>query len=122
MIVHRLRAVDQVITAFFIHICPTPMSVVRFSKVCRLSFTGCSNASGYGLFMTGAESRTRRPILPKLRTPGVRGHFDSSTIRIAGGHHEENHSLAFCVCGLLAVGLSRAAAPRQLRGQPEAPT
>ena len=39
--------------------------------------------------MTGAESRTRRPILPKLRTPGVRGHFDSSTIRIAGGHHEE---------------------------------
>ena len=35
-----------------------------------ISFTRCSNASGHGLFMTGAESRTCRPILPKLRTPG----------------------------------------------------
>ena len=55
----------------------------------------------------GAESRTRPPILPKLRTPRVRAHFVSSTIRIAGGHHEENHFFTFCVCGLLANGLTR---------------
>src|SRR5215469_14056306 len=97
MIVQRLRAVDQVITAFFIHICPTPTYAVRFSKVCRRFLYEVLKCVRDGLFITGAESRTRHPILPKLRTPGVRGHLDSSTIRIAGGHHEENHSLAFCV-------------------------
>jgi len=41
--------------------------------------------------MTGAESRTRRPVLPKLRTPGARGHlirvqsfFRVLRLRIAG--------------------------------------
>ena len=87
MIVQRLRAVDQVITAFFNHIYPTADVCAASQRCGRLFLCEVLKCpSGYGLFMTGAESRTGRPILPKLRTRGVRAHVNSSTIRIAGGH------------------------------------
>ena len=90
---------------------------MRFSKVCRLFLYEVLKCARVQAFHDMEPNRGPAAPSQSFARPGVRGHLDSSAIRIAGGHHEEDDSFAFCVCGLLAVGLIRAAAPRQLGGQ-----
>ena len=65
MIVQRLRAVDQVITAFFIHICPTPTYAVRFSKVCRLFLYEVLQCVRVWAFHDRSRIEDRPPHSPK---------------------------------------------------------